>query len=60
MEVYERANFISETPQSEEEMDVRKGPWTEEEDSMLKSYVSIHGEGRWNSVARLSGNLITN
>ncbi|KAE8697953.1 MYB108 protein [Hibiscus syriacus] len=36
-------------------MDVKKGPWTEEEDSMLKAYVNIHGEGRWNSVARLSG-----
>ncbi|GMJ09235.1 myb domain protein 2, MYB DOMAIN PROTEIN 2 [Hibiscus trionum] len=36
-------------------MDVRKGPWTEEEDSLLKAYVNIHGEGRWNSVARLSG-----
>ncbi|XVF22035.1 hypothetical protein REPUB_Repub12eG0139800 [Reevesia pubescens] len=54
MDVYERG-FISETPKIEEEMDVRKGPWTEEEDSMLKAYVNIHGEGRWNSVARLSG-----
>ncbi|XP_022757774.1 transcription factor MYB108-like [Durio zibethinus] len=54
MDVYERG-FISGTPQSEEEMDVRKGPWTEEEDSVLKAYVNIHGEGRWNSVARLSG-----
>ncbi|KAK8565561.1 hypothetical protein V6N12_059119 [Hibiscus sabdariffa] len=44
-----------ETSKSEEEMDVRKGPWTEEEDSLLKAYVNIHGEGRWNSVARLSG-----
>ena len=54
MDVYGRG-FISETPQSEEVMDVRKGPWTEEEDSMLQLYVNIHGEGRWNSVARLSG-----
>ncbi|KAK6260370.1 SANT/Myb domain - like 7 [Theobroma cacao] len=54
MDVYDRG-LISETPQSEEEMDVRKGPWTEEEDSMLKAYVNIHGEGRWNSAARLSG-----
>ncbi|KAJ0054326.1 hypothetical protein Pint_00818 [Pistacia integerrima] len=38
--------------QSEEEMDVRKGPWTVEEDSLLMNYVTIHGEGRWNSVAR--------
>ncbi|XVE73485.1 hypothetical protein DITRI_Ditri11bG0121600 [Diplodiscus trichospermus] len=54
MDVYERC-FVTETAQSEEEMDVRKGPWTEEEDSVLKAYVNIHGEGRWNSVARLSG-----
>ncbi|OMP11821.1 hypothetical protein COLO4_03671 [Corchorus olitorius] len=51
------SGFISETHQQSEEemMDVRKGPWTDEEDSMLKAYVHIHGEGRWNSVARLSG-----
>ncbi|KAK8639608.1 hypothetical protein V6N13_137981 [Hibiscus sabdariffa] len=54
MDVYE-TGFVSETPQSEEEMDVRKGPWTEEEDFTLKAYVNIHGEGRWNSVARFSG-----
>ncbi|KAJ0112724.1 hypothetical protein Patl1_00834 [Pistacia atlantica] len=41
--------------QSEEDMDVRKGPWTVEEDSLLMNYVTIHGEGRWNSVARCAG-----
>ncbi|MBA0805321.1 hypothetical protein Gohar_004844 [Gossypium harknessii] len=57
MEVYERGFFsISESGhQIEEVMDVRKGQWTEEEDSMLKAYVTLHGEGRWNSVARFSG-----
>ncbi|XP_059438858.1 transcription factor MYB78-like isoform X2 [Corylus avellana] len=34
---------------------IRRGPWTAEEDSMLKTYVTIHGEGRWNSVARCAG-----
>ena len=33
----------------------RKGPWTAEEDRLLTEYVKLHGEGRWNSVARLSG-----
>ncbi|KAI9196791.1 hypothetical protein LWI28_027054 [Acer negundo] len=33
----------------------RKGPWTSEEDSLLIEYVRLHGEGRWNSVARLAG-----
>lgn len=34
----------------------RKGPWTSEEDRLLIEYVRLHGEGRWNSVARLTGN----
>ncbi|XP_027364624.1 myb-related protein 305-like [Abrus precatorius] len=33
----------------------RKGPWTAEEDKLLIQYVRLHGEGRWNSVARLAG-----
>ncbi|KAH0673300.1 hypothetical protein KY284_024387 [Solanum tuberosum] len=33
----------------------RKGPWTVEEDKLLIEYVNLHGEGRWNSVARLAG-----
>ncbi|XP_065864926.1 trichome differentiation protein GL1-like [Euphorbia lathyris] len=33
----------------------RKGPWTAEEDRLLIEYVKSHGEGRWNSVARLAG-----
>ncbi|GLT76597.1 hypothetical protein SLA2020_482500 [Shorea laevis] len=33
----------------------RKGPWTTEEDKLLIEYVRLHGEGRWNSVARLAG-----
>ncbi|KAK9265681.1 hypothetical protein L1049_004095 [Liquidambar formosana] len=41
--------------QSEEEMDIRKGPWTEEEDSVLTNYISIHGEGHWNTLARCAG-----
>ncbi|KAK9725577.1 hypothetical protein RND81_05G154400 [Saponaria officinalis] len=32
----------------------RKGPWTSEEDRLLIEYVRVHGEGRWNSVARLT------
>nr|XP_043611808.1 MYB-like transcription factor EOBI [Erigeron canadensis] len=33
----------------------RKGPWTAEEDRLLIKHVKVHGEGRWNSVARLAG-----
>ncbi|KAI4301543.1 hypothetical protein L6164_034811 [Bauhinia variegata] len=40
---------------SEEEMVIKKGPWTEEEDSLLFNYITAHGEGHWNSVARFAG-----
>ncbi|KAL4579220.1 hypothetical protein LXL04_015358 [Taraxacum kok-saghyz] len=35
--------------------DVRRGPWTVEEDFSLINYIAHHGEGRWNSVARCAG-----
>ncbi|XP_065860272.1 transcription factor MYB78-like [Euphorbia lathyris] len=41
--------------QSEEDGEVRKGPWTVEEDNILSDYITIHGEGRWNAAARCSG-----
>ncbi|CAI0626455.1 unnamed protein product [Linum tenue] len=41
---------------AEEEMsDLRRGPWTVEEDFKLIDYVAAHGEGRWNSLARCAG-----
>ncbi|CAM0945219.1 unnamed protein product [Alopecurus aequalis] len=33
----------------------RKGPWTTQEDKLLLEYVRQQGEGRWNSVAKLTG-----
>lgn len=41
----------------EEEMDLRRGPWTVEEDFKLMNYIATHGEGRWNSLARCAGML---
>ncbi|GMP76230.1 hypothetical protein CsSME_00032999 [Camellia sinensis var. sinensis] len=41
--------------QSEEEMDLRRGPWTVEEDLTLMNYIANHGEGRWNSLSRCAG-----
>lgn len=35
--------------------ELRRGPWTVEEDSVLMNYISLHGEGRWNSLARSAG-----
>nr|QBF29475.1 Myb transcription factor M6 [Crocus sativus] len=39
----------------EEEMELRRGPWTKEEDILLINYVSSHGNGRWNSLAHCAG-----
>ncbi|EXB94377.1 Myb-related protein 305 [Morus notabilis] len=36
-------------------MDLRRGPWTVEEDRTLINYIANHGEGRWNSLARCAG-----
>ncbi|XP_008793362.1 transcription factor MYB2-like [Phoenix dactylifera] len=47
--------WSSATPPSEEDMDLRRGPWTVEEDLILMNYIAAHGEGRWNSLARCAG-----
>ncbi|XP_076937843.1 transcription factor MYB62-like [Bidens hawaiensis] len=35
--------------------DLRRGPWTLDEDNLLVHYITCHGEGRWNSLAKASG-----
>lgn len=40
---------------NEEDMELRRGPWTLEEDSMLIHYITCHGEGRWNLLAKCAG-----
>lgn len=39
-----------------EKLGWKKGPWTLEEDKLLSEYVTLHGEGRWSSVAKFTGN----
>ncbi|KAF2325047.1 hypothetical protein GH714_022447 [Hevea brasiliensis] len=48
-------NYDCATYKNEEDTDMRKGPWTVEEDAILTEYVAIHGEGRWNAAARCAG-----
>ena len=38
--------------------ELRRGPWTVEEDSLLVHYIAAHGEGRWNLLAKRSGKHI--
>ncbi|CAA0828523.1 Transcription factor MYB21 [Striga hermonthica] len=42
-------------PCKSQEVEVRKGPWTMEEDLILMNYIANHGEGVWNSLARSAG-----
>ncbi|WOK95137.1 transcription factor MYB108 [Canna indica] len=35
--------------------ELRRGPWTVEEDLLLIKFVAEHGEGRWNALARVAG-----
>ncbi|KAM7278333.1 hypothetical protein ACFE04_005467 [Oxalis oulophora] len=38
-----------------QDAEVRKGPWTMEEDLILINYIANHGEGVWNSLAKAAG-----
>ncbi|CAO2150393.1 unnamed protein product [Urochloa humidicola] len=37
------------------EAELRRGPWTVDEDLTLINYIAEHGEGRWNALARAAG-----
>ncbi|KAL6010862.1 hypothetical protein ACLOJK_001304 [Asimina triloba] len=39
----------------EEGADLRRGPWTIEEDNLLIHSIACHGEGRWNLLAQSAG-----
>ncbi|XP_057447439.1 MYB-like transcription factor EOBII [Lotus japonicus] len=40
---------------SSHDPEVRKGPWTIEEDLILINYIANHGEGVWNTLAKSAG-----
>ncbi|XP_055809409.1 transcription factor JAMYB-like [Solanum dulcamara] len=46
---------IKEIKEEDIGMDLRRGPWTVEEDFTLINFIAHHGEGRWNSLARCAG-----
>jgi myb proto-oncogene protein len=49
---------LDDSPQRQEEeaeTELRRGPWTVDEDLTLVNYIADHGEGRWNSLARGAG-----
>ncbi|PWA45135.1 MYB8 protein [Artemisia annua] len=40
---------------SVQDVEIRKGPWTMEEDLILINYIADHGEGVWNTLAKSAG-----
>jgi myb proto-oncogene protein len=48
---------MDKTPSNSQDVEVRKGPWTLEEDLILTNHITNHGEGVWNSLAKAAGNL---
>ncbi|KAK8494602.1 hypothetical protein V6N13_135990 [Hibiscus sabdariffa] len=55
MDVKTRSSCGAKMEREEERMELKRGAWTVEEDFKLINYVSIHGEGRWNSLATCAG-----
>ncbi|KMZ59060.1 hypothetical protein ZOSMA_70G00740 [Zostera marina] len=39
--------------------ELRRGQWTVDEDLLLMNYISVHGEGKWNSLASRAGLMRT-
>lgn len=57
----ERGDCMKNNREIQEEdigMDLRRGPWTVEEDFTLINFIAHHGEGRWNSLARCAGKYL--
>lgn len=50
-----RRNDNEEIREEDIVMDLRRGPWTVEEDFTLINFIAHHGEGRWNSLAHCAG-----
>ncbi|XP_047176748.1 transcription factor MYB4-like [Vigna umbellata] len=40
-----------------EKMGLKKGPWTQDEDQILISYIQKHGHGNWRALPKLAGLL---
>ncbi|KAL3654424.1 hypothetical protein CASFOL_004105 [Castilleja foliolosa] len=52
---YDITKNINSNNSYENGTELRRGPWTLEEDNLLIHYISCHGEGKWNSLAKFAG-----
>lgn len=42
-----------------EKMELKKGPWTREEDQKLLAYIQEHGHGSWRALPAKAGNYLS-
>jgi len=42
-----------------EKMGLKKGPWTQDEDQILISYIQKHGHANWRALPKLAGTSFT-
>ena len=43
-------------PKCSEKVELKKGPWTPEEDKKLLDYIQLHGNGSWRTLPQNAGN----
>ncbi|KAG5233967.1 transcription factor MYB [Salix suchowensis] len=55
MRVNTMSSLKKTTGSKEDDAELRRGPWTLEEDTLLVHYIARHGEGRWNLLAKRAG-----
>lgn len=48
-------NMRTNSSSSSHSCELRRGPWMIEEDNLLVQYITLNGEGRWNSLAKSAG-----
>ncbi|TVU23398.1 hypothetical protein EJB05_25761 [Eragrostis curvula] len=47
--------MVKREAEDEEAAELQRGPWTADEDLTLINYITQHGDGRWNALARAAG-----
>jgi hypothetical protein len=52
-----RSPFPVDADGGAQQKELRRGPWTVEEDLALVNYITDHGVGRWNTLAPAAGTL---
>ncbi|OMO96992.1 hypothetical protein CCACVL1_04724 [Corchorus capsularis] len=55
MSSFNKSSVSCSSEDDADQQQLRRGPWTLDEDSLLIHYIARHGEGRWNLLAKRAG-----